>query len=29
SGDFHLTGYGSLWRRHGWRTVDAPVHPEH
>ncbi|MCR3855362.1 hypothetical protein K3Z84_07610, partial [Pseudomonas aeruginosa] len=22
-------GYGRLWRRHGWRPVDAPVHPEH
>ncbi|CRR70550.1 VWFA-related Acidobacterial domain protein [Pseudomonas aeruginosa] len=29
SGDFHLPGYGRLWRRHGWRPVDAPVHPEH
>ena len=28
-GDFHLPGYGRLWRRHGWRPVDAPVHPEH
>lgn len=29
SGDFLLPGYGRLWRRHGWRPVDAPAHPEH
>ncbi|KRU95168.1 MULTISPECIES: hypothetical protein [Pseudomonas aeruginosa group] len=25
SGDFLLPGYGRLWRRHGWRPVDAPA----
>jgi len=27
SGDFHLDGYGTLMRRHGFAPVDAPVHP--
>jgi len=27
SGGFHVRGYGELARRHGWRPVDAPVHP--
>src|SRR5450830_256315 len=27
SGGFHLPGYGTLVRRHGFSAIDAPVHP--
>jgi fatty acid desaturase len=27
NGHFHFDGYGDLARRHGWRAIDAPVHP--
>jgi len=28
SGGFHVQGYGGLLRRHAFRPVDAPVHPD-
>jgi fatty acid desaturase len=27
NGHFHFDGYGDLAHRHGWRAIDAPVHP--